>query len=96
MIGRPTNRRGAGTRPGENVKTKTRIKTALAEPLREGRETAVLARAVEVIGDKREAMRWMGTPVRDLAYATPVSLLHSEKGRTAVMGVLARLEHGVL
>jgi uncharacterized protein (DUF2384 family) len=25
---------------------------------------AVLARAVEVIGDKSEAMRWMATPVR--------------------------------
>lgn len=95
MTGRPTKQRG-GPRPGEKVKIKTRIRAALAEPLREARETAVLARAVEVIGDKREAMRWMGTPVRDLAYATPVSLLHSEKGRTAVMGVLARLEHGVL
>jgi putative toxin-antitoxin system antitoxin component (TIGR02293 family) len=59
-------------------------------------ESAVLARAVEVIGDKGVAMRWMGTPVRALKYATPVSLIHNAKGRKAVIEVLGRLENGVL
>jgi putative toxin-antitoxin system antitoxin component (TIGR02293 family) len=59
-------------------------------------EAAVLARAVEVIGDKGEAMRWMGTPVRALKYATPVSLIHNARGRKAVIEVLGRLENGVL
>lgn len=59
-------------------------------------ESAVLDRVVEVIGDKGEAMRWMGIPVRDLDYATPVSLLHTRKGRKAVLATLDRLEHGVL
>jgi putative toxin-antitoxin system antitoxin component (TIGR02293 family) len=59
-------------------------------------ESAVIAQAVKVIGDKSEAMRWMGTPVRELNYSTPVSLLASAEGRDAVITVLGRLEHGVL
>ena len=38
-------------------------------------EIAVLNRAVEAIGDKNDAFRWMGTPVRALDFATPVWLL---------------------
>jgi putative toxin-antitoxin system antitoxin component (TIGR02293 family) len=59
-------------------------------------ESSVMERAIEVIGDKNDALRWMGTPVRDLDYATPVSLLATAKGRTAVMVTLGRLEHGVM
>ena len=59
-------------------------------------ESSVIAQAVQVIGDKSQAMRWMGTPVRDLDYSTPVSLLGTRKGRQAVITVLGRLEHGVL
>jgi len=59
-------------------------------------ETEVLRRAIEVIGDKAEAMRWMGTPVKALSYATPVSLLASQDGCSQVLSVLGRLEHGVL
>jgi putative toxin-antitoxin system antitoxin component (TIGR02293 family) len=59
-------------------------------------EASVLDRAIEVIGDKHEAMRWMGTAVRALDYPTPVSLLGNSKGRRAVLTVLGRLEHGVL
>ena len=68
----------------------------LAKSSPKDHESAVLARAVEVIGDKREAMRWMGTPVRALKYATPVSLIHNARGRKAVIEVLGRLENGVL
>lgn len=59
-------------------------------------EASVIARAVEVIGDRGEALRWMGTPVRALDYATPISLVATVKGRQAVVTVLGRLEHGVL
>jgi putative toxin-antitoxin system antitoxin component (TIGR02293 family) len=58
--------------------------------------SAVIERAVNVIGDEPDAMRWLGTPIRALAYATPVSLLHTPEGRNAVISVLGRLEHGVL
>jgi putative toxin-antitoxin system antitoxin component (TIGR02293 family) len=56
----------------------------------------VTDRAVEVIGNKTAAMRWMGTPVRALNYATPVSMLHTKKGREAVLAVSGKLEYGVL
>ena len=59
-------------------------------------ETSVIARAVRVIGDRNEALRWMGTPVRALDFATPISLVATAKGRRAVLTVLGRLEHGVL
>lgn len=59
-------------------------------------ESAVIGRAIDVIGDESQAMRWLGTPVRALDYATPISLLHRPKGREAVLTVLGRLEHGVL
>jgi hypothetical protein len=66
------------------------------EPHGYDNESLVMDRAVEVIGDANEAMRWMGTPVRALDYSTPVSLLGTRKGRRAVVDVLGRLEHGVL
>lgn len=76
-----------------------KVKAALARKRKqttEKAEAAVFNRALEVIGDKIEAMRWMGTPVRMLDYATPVSLVSSPNGRKAVLVVLERLEHGVL
>jgi Protein of unknown function (DUF2384) len=40
---------------------------------------SMIHRAVEVIGDRDEAMRWLGTPIRALDYATPISLLGTKK-----------------
>ena len=59
------------------------------------RET-IINRAIEVIGDDKEAMRWLGTPVQALDYATPISLLDNSDGQAAVMKVLTQLEHGVM
>ena len=59
-------------------------------------ETEVMRRAAQVLGDRQSAMRWLGTPVRDLDYPTPISLLHTAEGREAVLSILGRLEHGVL
>jgi putative toxin-antitoxin system antitoxin component (TIGR02293 family) len=56
---------------------------------------AVISRAIEVIGEKEEAMRWLGTPVRALGYATPISRLNDREGQIAVMNVLDQLEQGV-
>jgi len=56
---------------------------------------SVINKAVEVIGDRDEAMRWLGTPVRALDYATPISLLGTKKGAARVEDVLGRMEHGV-
>jgi Protein of unknown function (DUF2384) len=59
------------------------------------RET-VINRAIAVIGDEQEAFRWLGTPVRALDYATPISRLNDPEGQTAVLNVLTQLEHGIL
>jgi uncharacterized protein (DUF2384 family) len=56
----------------------------------------ILQRAIEVIGDREEAMRWLGTPVRALDYATPISRVHDPASRKQVLSVLTQLEHGVL
>lgn len=56
----------------------------------------VVTRATEVIGSADEALRWLGTPVRDLDYATPISMLAAPNGKNRVLVVLDRLEHGVL
>jgi putative toxin-antitoxin system antitoxin component (TIGR02293 family) len=57
---------------------------------------AIIERAVEVIGDREKAMRWLGTPVQALGYATPISLLSRDAGKLEVLATLARLEHGIL
>jgi len=64
--------------------------------LPQAEQVEILRRAVEVIGSEPEALRWMGTPVRALNYATPISLLHDPAGYEAVRVVLGRLEHGIL
>jgi uncharacterized protein (DUF2384 family) len=56
----------------------------------------IIERSIEVIGNREEALRWLGTPVRALDYATPISRLHDPAGREQVLSVLTQLEHGVL
>jgi putative toxin-antitoxin system antitoxin component (TIGR02293 family) len=60
-----------------------------------GNLPAIVERATEVIGDHQEAMRWLGTPVRGLDYATPISLLGTKKGTERVIDILGQIEHGV-
>jgi hypothetical protein len=55
----------------------------------------IMARATEVIGDRDEALRWLGTPVRGLDFATPISLLGTEEGATRVNDILGQMEHGI-
>lgn len=56
----------------------------------------MIDRATDVIGDRDEALRWIGTPVPALDYATPISLLATSKGKDRVLATLDNLEHGVL
>ena len=57
---------------------------------------SVIEHAVVVFGDKEQALRWFGTPVRALNYATPISRLSTSDGQCEVRALLWRLEHGVL
>lgn len=56
----------------------------------------VIQQAIRVIGSREDAMRWLGTPVRALGFATPISRLHDSAGKDQVLSVLTNLEHGVL
>ncbi len=56
---------------------------------------SMIDRALEVIGDRDEAFRWLGTPVPELGFRTPISLAGTQDGQKAVLDVLGRLEHGV-
>jgi len=76
--------------------TEREVHTAASDEIEDQAEAAVIHRAAEVIGDRSDAMRWLGTPVRAPNYATPISLLHDSKGRENVLTVLGRLEHGIL
>ena len=72
------------------------VGTAKSDALTSDAFERVHQRAKEVIGDSDQALRWMGTPVRALHYATPISLLNSRQGQYAVLSVLGRLEHGLI
>jgi uncharacterized protein (DUF2384 family) len=54
-----------------------------------------VSRATDVIGNRDEAMRWLGTPVRGLDFATPISLLGTEEGAQRVDDLLGQMEHGI-
>ena len=55
----------------------------------------VTARAIEVLGAREKALRWLKTPVRSLGDQTPLSLLGSPDGIIRVKDALGRIEHGV-
>ena len=57
--------------------------------------TKAVARAAEVFGDRDAALRWLGTPIAALDYATPVSILGTPQGLIRVNDVLTQMEHGV-
>jgi putative toxin-antitoxin system antitoxin component (TIGR02293 family) len=83
-------------RPRANRTAQPHRAPAAASPVDLKAYGEVLQRAASVIGDRQDAMRWLGTPVAALNFATPISLLHSADGRNEVLAVLGRIEHGVL
>jgi putative toxin-antitoxin system antitoxin component (TIGR02293 family) len=83
------------------MKTKTTrmdVATALEDETRKPNPDVerIVAAAIKVIGNREEALRWMGTPVRALGFSTPVSLLATPEGEARVLAVLSQLEHGVM
>ena len=49
---------------------------------------ALIDLVTQVVGDRETALRWMGSPVQALGYATPVSLLNTEDGFVRVARAL--------
>jgi putative toxin-antitoxin system antitoxin component (TIGR02293 family) len=56
---------------------------------------SVTARAIEVLGTREKALRWLRIPIRSLGDRTPLSQLETPDGITRVEDVLGRIEHGV-
>ena len=82
--------------PGSRIEAIESTDVPVLEKVLEIQDQEVISRAIEVIGDQEQAMRWLGTPVRALDYATPISRLHDSEGQAQVLRVLSQLEHGVL
>jgi putative toxin-antitoxin system antitoxin component (TIGR02293 family) len=61
----------------------------------EQRIRAVSKRATEVLGGEDEALRWLGSPIRALDFATPISLLGSDAGVQRVIDLLGQMECGI-
>ncbi len=55
----------------------------------------LLARAVEVIGNERDALHWLQTPKRALNNQIPLKLIETDGGQQEVLDLLGRIEHGV-
>lgn len=55
----------------------------------------LINRAVEVLGSRDEGMRWLGTPVRGLDFATPISMLGTKEGAVRVSDILGQMERGI-
>ena len=51
--------------------------------------------ATEVIGNRDEAMRWVGIPVRALDFATPIARPGTREGTAHVEDMLGQMAHGV-
>jgi uncharacterized protein (DUF2384 family) len=84
------------TLPRRGGATPTRSSSETHQQAQEVDIEPIVRRVIEVIGDRDDAMRWLGTPVRALDYATPISRLHDPESREQVLSVLTQLEHGVL
>jgi uncharacterized protein (DUF2384 family) len=55
----------------------------------------VIETIVKAMGDREQAMRWLGTPVRALDFATPISMMATSSGKKRVLDVLGQMEDGV-
>lgn len=55
----------------------------------------IINKVSKVLGSQDDAMRWLGSPVRALDFATPISILGSKEGVKRVNDVLGQMEHGV-
>ena len=59
------------------------------------RTATVLARAIDVLGDKKKAVHWLTTPNRALGGEIPITLLDTSAGAHEAEALLERIEYGV-
>jgi putative toxin-antitoxin system antitoxin component (TIGR02293 family) len=59
------------------------------------RAARIIVRAVEALGSREKAAKWMRTANRSLRGSVPLSLLETDIGARMVERTLGRIEHGV-
>lgn len=59
------------------------------------RMARVYANAVEMIGDEKNAIEWLGTPNRALGGEKPIDQLDTDTGARMVEDILGRIAYGV-
>lgn len=59
------------------------------------RTATVLARAIDVLGDKKKAVHWLTTSNRALDGEIPITLLGTSAGVHEIETLLGRIEYGV-
>ena len=80
----------------EQLKEQLRLRKSMAARSTLRRKIdEMIGRATEVLGTRDEALRWLGTPIPALDFATPISVLGTKKGAARVKDVLTQMEHGV-
>jgi len=59
------------------------------------RTARAMAKAIDVLGDRKKAAHWLTTPNRALGGEIPITLLDTSAGAHEVEAVLDRVEYGV-
>lgn len=59
------------------------------------RQTILLERATDVLGDRALAERWLRTPIAALGSNRPIEAIQTAEGFERCMVILGRIEHGV-
>jgi putative toxin-antitoxin system antitoxin component (TIGR02293 family) len=59
------------------------------------RTACILAKAIDILGDRAKAVHWLSTANRALGGEIPITLLDTSAGAHEVEAVLDRIEYGV-
>jgi putative toxin-antitoxin system antitoxin component (TIGR02293 family) len=85
------NRRRAGN--GEEHSPPARLTPEQSDAV--VRTAGAMAKAIDVLGDRKKAAHWLTTPNRALGGEIPITLLDTSAGAREVEAVLDRVEYGV-
>jgi putative toxin-antitoxin system antitoxin component (TIGR02293 family) len=76
-------------------RVKKRQRLSLDESNRVSRVARIYALAVETLGEREKANRWLRKPLRQFAGRTPMEMLETELGAHQVENLLGRISHGL-
>lgn len=55
----------------------------------------ILSKAIDVLGNEKDALHWLETPKRALNGRVPIKVAETGEGKQQVFALLFRIEHGV-